>query len=98
MDELFLADDDLADLRHERLNPLARLLNLIVCLLCKNTHGKYQKDLTRYLQPETADLKGRSFFIRAPDKVPHRRNRPPLGHHSAFDRPIHDRFQSCHSP
>jgi hypothetical protein len=47
VDEPFLADDDLADFRNQRLNPLARLLNLIVCLLCKNTHEKYQKEIVR---------------------------------------------------
>jgi hypothetical protein len=47
VNEPFLADDDLADFRNQRLNPLARLLNLIVCLLCKNTHEKYQKEIDK---------------------------------------------------
>jgi hypothetical protein len=43
LDKFLLADDDLADFRDERLHPLARLLDLTVCLLCKNTHVKYRR-------------------------------------------------------
>ena len=43
VDELFLTDHHFADFRNQWLNPLARLQNLTVCLLCKNTHKEIPK-------------------------------------------------------